>query len=545
MNKNHFFSYFAVFAAMLFAGSVVSKASIIPEPVVYEKKRGSFTLQNKTDVFFLAGNELLAQNAAFLAGYLAKIENLEINLKPYQPGLPLPNEGIVLALSPQDLQPEGYELTISKKRILIEGYDEAGVFYGIQTLRQLLPESLDGDNGNSGISKVKLKALYIKDYPQFAYRGMHLDVARHFFDAEYIKKFLELMALHKMNRFHWHLTDDQGWRIEIKQYPLLTEVGAWRKETMTGHLNDEPRQFDGIPYGGFFTQEEIIEIVAFASERFITVIPEIEMPGHATAALAGYPELGCTGGPYEVGTIWGIYEEAFCAGKDQTFEFLENVLTEVTELFPSEYIHIGGDEVLKNHWKECELCQARIAKEGLTDEDELQGYFINRIGSFLQSKDRKIIGWDEILDGELPQGAAVMSWRGVRGGIEAAKMGHDVIMTPVSHSYFDFYQDAPETEPLAIGGYLTLRQVYSFQPIPQGMPQKEARHILGGQANVWTEYINSEEHLEYMVFPRAVAMAEVLWTPKEKHDFEGFIKRLNKHYQRLDALDVNYHGKTP
>ncbi len=525
--------------------SISPQASVIPEPVVLEEKRGNFILQKETDIYFPTGNPLLEQNAQFIEGLIQDIDDLKINFRQYSNGQDLPERGIVLALSDLGLKPEGYELSISKKRILIKGYDEAGVFYGIQTLRQLLPEGLEANNRNSGISKVKLKAIYIKDYPQFTYRGLHLDVARHFFDVEYIKKFLELMGLHKMNRFHWHLTDDQGWRIEIKQYPLLTEVGALRKETMTGHLNDEPRQFDGIPYGDFYTQEEIREIVAFAAARFITVIPEIELPGHATAALAAHPELGCTGGPYEVGTIWGIYQEAFCAGKDQTFEFLENVLSEVIEVFPSEYIHIGGDEVLKNHWKECELCQARLAAEGLADEDELQGYFINRIGRFLQSNNRKIIGWDEILDGELPQGAAVMSWRGVRGGIEAAKMGHDVIMTPVSHSYFDFYQDTPETEPLAIGGYLTLRQVYTFQPVPQGFTQNEARHILGGQANVWTEYIKTEDYLEYMVFPRAVAMAEVLWTPKEKRDFEGFIKRLNKHYQRLDALDVNYYGKTP
>jgi hexosaminidase len=357
---------------------------------------------------------------------------------------------------------------------------------------------------------------------------------------EFVKKYIDYLAMYKFNTFHWHLTDDQGWRIEIKKYPKLTEIGAWRKETLIGHFRDRPHKFDGKQHGGFYTQEEIEEIVNYAKSRYITVVPEIEMPGHAGAALASYPELSCTGGPFEVMTKWGINEEVYCAGNEKTFEFLKGVLSEVIELFPSEYIHIGGDECPKVRWEECFKCQARIKGENLKNEDELQSYFIKRIEKFLNSKGRKLIGWDEILEGGLAPDATVMSWRGMVGGIEASKAGHDVVMAPYSHVYFDYYQGNPELEPLAIGGYLPLKKVYSFEPTPEELTPEEAKHILGAQANVWTEYIKTPEHFEYMVFPRIAAISEVVWTPEELKSWDDFILRVEKQFKRYELLGINY-----
>jgi hexosaminidase len=515
-----------------------SKTSIIPEPVLTESRRGNFRLTGDIDLFVPANDALANQHAAVLSEYLSRLPGIRVSKQQYQSGQPL--RGIVLAIDAAGGKSEGYTLDISSKRILITGDDVAGLFYGIQSLRQLLPVELEDAQKAKALSNVRIPAVYIRDYPLFRYRGMHLDVARHFFDVDFVKRYLDLMALHKFNTFHWHLTEDQGWRIEIKKYPKLTEIGAWRKETLIGHGSRPPFEYDGTPYGGFYTQDQIREVVAYAAARHITVIPEIELPGHATAALAAYPELGCTGGPYEVVTRWGIFEDAFCAGNDYTFEFLENVLSEVVELFPSQYIHIGGDECLKNRWKECPKCQERKAKEGLADEHELQSYFIHRIEEFLLGKNRNIIGWDEILEGGLAPNATVMSWRGLQGGIQAARMGHDVIMTPVNYCYFDYYQADPATQPLAIGGYLTLKQVYSFNPVPAELNATEAQHILGGQANLWTEYIKTPGHVEFMVFPRAIALSEILWTPRNKQNFDEFSRRLANHKKRLDVLNVNY-----
>ncbi|TVQ16621.1 MAG: beta-N-acetylhexosaminidase, partial [Bacteroidetes bacterium] len=515
------------------------RANIIPEPVKMENRRGNFSVQGNIEVSVPRENQQLQLHGEVLKEYLERIPGVKVAVRQIDIREALPQQGILLTLDPLIGKPEGYILDVSSRLIHIIGNDAAGVFYGIQSLRQLLPPEMEAPLNAASLSRVRVSNVYVEDYPMFSYRGMHLDVARHFFDVDFIKKYLDLMALHKMNTFHWHLTEDQGWRIEIKKYPLLTEVGAWRKETLIGHGSRPPFEFDGQPYGGYYTQDEIREVVAYAAARHITVIPEIEMPGHATAALAAYPELGCTGGPYEVETRWGIFEDAFCAGDDFTFEFLENVLAEVVELFPSQYIHIGGDECLKNRWKECPKCQERIREEGLAGEEELQSYFIGRIEKFLLSKGRNIIGWDEILEGGLAPQATVMSWRGVSGGIEAARLGHDVIMTPVSHCYFDYYQADPATEPLAIGGYLTLRQVYTFNPVPPELNKEEAKHILGGQGNVWTEYMKTSDHVEYMAFPRAIALAEVLWSPRNKHDFDDFQKRLQIHLQRLDGIGVN------
>jgi hexosaminidase len=343
-----------------------------------------------------------------------------------------------------------------------------------------------------------------------------------------------------MNTFHWHLTEDQGWRIEIKKYPRLTEVGAYRKETIVGKPGKKPRVYDGKPYGGFYSQAEVREIVAYAKSRFVTIIPEIEMPGHSLAALAAYPDLACTKGPFEVGKIWGVVEDVYCAGKDETFNFLEDVLTEVAELFPGKYIHIGGDECPKKRWEKCPLCQKRIKDEGLKDEKELQSYFIKRIEKFIVSKGKRLIGWDEILEGGLAPEATVMSWRGVAGGIDAAKQGHDVIMSPNSYVYLDYYQAEPAGQPLAIGGYLPLENVYSFDPQFPELSVEENKHILGLQGNVWTEYLDTPQYMEYMTFPRALAISEIGWTPGSKKDFEDFLARLKVQSLRYDKIGINY-----
>jgi hexosaminidase len=366
---------------------------------------------------------------------------------------------------------------------------------------------------------------------------MHLDVSRHFFEVEFVKKYIDYLAQYKMNTFHWHLTDDQGWRIEIKKYPKLTEIGAWRNGSMVGHYRDQT--FDTIRYGGFYTQEEIKEVVAYAKERHITIVPEIEMPGHALAALAAYPEYSCTGGPFEVGKTWGVLDDVFCP-KEETFAFLENILSEVIELFPSEFIHIGGDECPKTRWKSCSHCQKRIQDEKLKDEHELQSYFIQRIEKFVNSKGRKIIGWDEILEGGLAPNAAVMSWRGTEGGIAAAKEKHFAVMTPGSHCYFDHYQGEPANEPLAFGGYTTLEKVYSYNPIPTELSEAESAYILGAQANLWTEYIDTTSQVEYMLFPRLTAIAEVVWGTSKPENYKAFEDRVVHHMKGWKQKNINF-----
>lgn len=436
----------------------------------------------------------------------------------------------------KDLGEEGYYLEVSSTEISLSAANPIGLFYGSVTLLQLLDE---GERlGRSG----SVPTVNISDSPRFSWRGMHLDVGRHFFTVDFVKRYIDLIAMHKMNRFHWHLTEDHGWRIEIKKYPKLTEIGAWRSESLVGHYNDKPHRFDGIRYGGFYTQDEIREVVEYAATRFITVVPEIEMPGHSEAALAAYPELACTEGPFEVEKVWGIHEDVYCAGKETTFEFLQNVLTEVMALFPSTYIHIGGDECPKTRWKAHDLDQIRMKEENLKDEHELQSYFVKRIERFLSSHNRRLVGWDEILEGGLPPAATVMSWRGYEGGIKAANSGHDVIMTPTSYCYFDYYQSKDkDSEPLAIGGFLPLEKVYLFEPIPPEIDPEKVHHILGGQGNVWTEYIKTESHLEYMAMPRMSAMAEVLWSSKLDRSYKGFIARLGmSQFRRFDRMDVNY-----
>jgi hexosaminidase len=416
----------------------------------------------------------------------------------------------------QDMHKDAYHLVVGKNKIDIEISSAHGLQHALVSLVQMII-----------YSGFPLPLAEIKDQPRFSYRGMHLDVCRHFFGVEDIKKYLDYMAYYKYNHFHWHLTEDQGWRIEIKKYPRLQEVAAYRNETLVGHYNDMPHRFDGIKYGGFYTQEEVREIVAYARDRHIVVIPEIEMPGHSLAALAAYPELGCEPQKnYEVATKWGVFKDVYCP-TETTFKFLQGVIDEVITLFPGPYIHIGGDECPKEAWKNSRFCQELIAKEGLHDENGLQSYFIRRMEKYILSKGKTIIGWDEILEGGLAPHATVMSWRGVKGGLEAARLGHDVIMTPGSHCYFDHYQSESHTEPLAIGGLTTLEKVYKWNPVPESLEQDKQKYILGGQANVWTEYIRTYPEVEYMAYARGMAMAEVLWTGRK--DYRDFIVRFKKH----------------
>jgi hexosaminidase len=443
----------------------------------------------------------------------------------------------------ETLPTEGYRLRIRSTGVVLEGNSGAGLFHGMQTLLQLLPPEVFSNTPAKDPVIWQVPCADITDYPRFPYRGMHLDVSRHFFPADFIKRYIDLLAMYKMNIFHWHLTDDNGWRIEIKKYPKLTEAGAWRVDRESLPWTERPPQQPGekATYGGYYTQDDIRDIVEYAAQRYITIIPEIEMPAHSVEVLAAYPHLSCTGGPFTVppGSYWPN-SDIFCAGNDAVFFFLEDVLTEVIALFPSEYIHIGGDEATKDRWKECWKCQQRMKDEGLNDERELQSYFIKRIEKFLISKGRKMIGWDEILEGGLAPEATVMSWRGVEGGIAAARQGHDVIMTPTSHCYFDYYQADPEFEPKTIGGFTTLKKVYSFEPIPGELTAEEAKHILGAQGNVWTEYIPTPDHAEYMAVPRMLAIAEIGWSPEENRNWEDFRERLNSQFLRLDYMNVNY-----
>ena len=505
---------------------------VIPLPQEVSLTQGNpFKLNENVLIAYPENNALLQRNAEFLSEYIQQATNYAPKTKAIAAGEQVKN-AIVLGLDPGIANKEGYVLTTTPEGISINGQTENGVFYGIQTLRKSIP-------AEAKEATILIPAGEIKDEPRFSYRGMHLDVGRHFFPKEFMKKYIDLLALHNMNTFHWHLTDDQGWRIEIKKYPKLTEIGSQRSRTVIGRNTQE---YDNTPYGGFFTQEEAKEIVKYAQERYITVIPEVDLPGHMLAALAAYPEMGCTGGPYEVCPRWGIFEDVLCIGNDQTMQFLEDVMNEIIEIFPSKYVHIGGDEAPRTRWEKCQKCQARIKTEGLkadknhTAEDRLQSYCMTRIEEFLNSKGRQIIGWDEILEGDVAPNATVMSWRGMEGGIKAAQLGHDVIMTPTSFCYFDYYQTADtKDEPLGIGGYVPIEKVYSLKPVPAVLTEEQSKHILGAQANLWTEYIHSSEHVEYMVLPRMAALAEVQWTQPEKKDFKDFTKRLArlmKFYQR-------------
>ncbi len=501
--------------------------NIVPVPLKQKVTEGQFVMSSKTGLRY---NEDFKVSAQFLESYLKNGNQMELN----------ENEGgnvISFEKDERIANQEGYRLIVSPEEIKIIASTDQGAFYGVQTLRQLLPVSFEKGIYKGG--EVAVKCVNIEDEPQFVYRGMHLDVGRHFFSTAFIKEYIDALAMLKMNTFHWHLTEDQGWRVEIKKYPKLNEIAAYRKETLIGHYNDQPHQFDGKRYGGFYTQDEIKDIVKYAYNRNVTIIPEIEMPGHSQAAIAAYPELGCTDEPVEVATKWGVFEEIYCT-KEETFAFVEDVLDEVLTLFPSKYIHIGGDEAPKTRWKNCSDCQRRIKEEDLKDEHELQSYFISRVEKYLNAKGRQIIGWDEILEGGLAPNATVMSWRGTKGAVAAAKEKHNVINTTTSHCYFDYYQSTNEGEPTAIGGFLPLEKVYGFNPIPEELNEEEQQYVLGAQGNVWTEYMSTEDNVEYMVYPRIMAMSEVVWSKGENKDYDDFVSRVEKFNERLDVLGVNY-----
>ncbi|MDD3108041.1 MAG: beta-N-acetylhexosaminidase [Alistipes sp.] len=501
---------------------------VVPRPAeMTVSEKGVFTLKPSTKIVFASNDEALLNSARFFNSVISP--SLGGELTVVCDGKKA-SKNIQVTLG--TLQAEEYQLSVTSQGVQITAGSPAGVFYAFQTLRQMLPAAVfKGETA----SAIELPLVEIADKPHFAYRGAMLDVCRHFFTVDEVKTFIDILALHKMNRFHWHLTEDQGWRIEIKRYPELTRVGAFRDRCSL-----EPgAPLDAQPYGGFYTQDQIREIVKYAADRFITVIPEIEMPGHASAALAAYGFLGCKGEGYTVPDIWGVKEDVYCAGKESTFEFLENVLSEVVELFPSEYIHIGGDECPKARWKECPVCQQRMQQEQLKDELELQSYFVQRIEKFLNSKGKKLIGWDEILEGGLSKTASVMSWRGAAGGIEAAKSGNYVVMSPNSHCYLDYYQTQEvEKEPKAIGGFLPVERVYSFDPY-EGLNAQQQAYIMGVQGNLWTEFISTLSHAEYMALPRLAALSEVGWS-YDHRDYNEFKQRIKSLTGLYEALGYNY-----
>ena len=521
-------TYYAALICMLFFASchVNNKKpispSIIPAPLSQTVKSGFFSLNNKVT---LKADAQFKDVSNYLTRYISENYKMTLSDKANE-------KQIVFKYHKAIESDEGYFLGITEKEISIMAKSERGAFYAVQSLLQLMPLKTDS-------SEIPIQCVVIKDAPQFAYRGMHLDVGRHFFSVAFIKEYIDMIALLKMNTFHWHLTEDQGWRIEIKKYPKLQEISAYRNKTLIGHYSDQPQQFDNKRYGGYYTQEEIKEIVAHANKRHVTIIPEIEMPGHSQAVLAAYPEFGCTGKSVEVAEKWGVFEDIFCPN-EETFQFLEDVIDEVVELFPSKYIHIGGDEAPKKQWKESQFCQDLIQKNGLKDEHELQSYFIQRMEKYINAKGRQIIGWDEILEGGLAPNATVMSWRGTKGAVEAAKEHHDVILTPGSHCYFDHYQSKHKNEPVAIGGFTPLEKVYNFNPIPDALTAEEAKYVLGAQGNVWTEYMKTSDKVEYMVYPRMMALSEVVWSAPDNKDFKDFKKRLLFFMKRLDHLGVNY-----
>lgn len=509
---------------MIAAGGGAENAvpSIIPRPAQMEVSDGEFSVTESTSLFVEPGDPELRWVGEYLAERLNAGSGYEFDVTE-PAGTEAPKNAIVLMTSGADpaLGDEGYELTVEPERVLLRAPKPQGVFRGVQTIRQLLPTDFEGPRTSSAKRPSwAIPCVSIKDKPRYRWRGSLLDCCRHFMTKEFVKRYIDLLAYHKMNVLHWHLTEDQGWRIEIDKYPKLTDVGAWRREA------DER-------YGGFYTKDEIREVVAYAQSRYVTVVPEIEMPGHCRAALASYPEVSCTGGPFEVAALWGVYDDVYCAGNDETFHFLEVVLTEVLELFPSEFIHIGGDECPKTRWQECPKCQGRIKAEGLKDEHELQSYFIRRIERFLNGKGRRLVGWDEILEGGLAPNATVQSWRGMSGAIAAAKAGHDVVASPTSHCYLDYSYDA-----------ISLERIYSFEPTPPELTPDEAKHILGAEGNIWTERA-PQDRVDHQVWPRLCALAEVTWSPKDLRGWDDFSQRMKRHYQRLDAFGVTYHIALP
>jgi len=530
-----------ILSLMTVSAFAADTPALIPLPQKMECREGAFKLQPntpiRTDIAARETGDYLAERLGKATGYSFKVAT---TTKP-QPA----KRAILLASTDAkpELGPEGYELTVTADSVVVRAGKSAGLFYGVQSLLQLLPPEVFAAKPVAGVDW-KIPCLRIEDQPRFKWRGFLLDVARHFFTKDEVKQLLDVLAMQKINTLQLHLTDDQGWRIEIKKYPRLTEVGAWRKDAGFGLDAKASTTYgpDGR-YGGFYTQDDIREMVAYARGRHITIVPEIEMPGHASAALSAFPELSCNGGPYTPNAEGGVFAGVYCAGKDETFEFLQNVLAEVRQLFPGQYIHIGGDEVPKDNWQKCPRCQARIKQEGLKNEHELQSYFVRRIEKFINAQGRNLIGWSEIREGGLAQNAVVMDWIG--GAVEAASAGHDVIMSPTGFCYLDYYQSTNHaSEPKGIGGYVPLSKVYSFEPIPPKLNPGDQGHILGGQGNLWTEYVPNFKHAQFMAFPRLCALAEVTWSAQAARNWEDFTRRLPSQFQRFDQLGVNYRKGT-
>ncbi|TBR18443.1 MAG: beta-N-acetylhexosaminidase [Chitinophagaceae bacterium] len=533
---------FTLFLFCIFSFSLYAQVHIIPQPSNISIQDGYFIFNPKINIYYKEKNA--SEIAQYLSDQLKNLYGVQLNIKNAEPD---PSEKIILISEDLSFPKEGYELTVTATTIQLKGTAN-GLFYAVQSLLQLFP-------AERITTTILIPTLQIVDNPRFQYRGLHLDVGRHFMPVSFIKKYIDYIAFHKMNYFHWHLTEDQGWRIEIKKYPNLTKIGSMRNGTIIGRYPGKGN--DNIKYGGFYTQEQVKEIVKYASDRFITIIPEIELPGHSSAAIASYPSLSCF--PDEptkilenmiseeskkskgklVQETWGVFDDVFCAGKDATFDFLQNVIDELILLFPGKYFHVGGDECPKANWKRCPNCQQRMKENNLKDEHELQSYFIQRMEKYLNQKGKTLIGWDEILEGGLAPKAIVMSWRGEAGGIAAAKEKHEVIMTPGNPVYFDHTQTRTE-DSVTIGGYNPLTKVYAYEPIPKELTEEEAKYVLGAQANVWTEYMKNEQKIEYMLFPRLSALSEVLWSPKEKRNWNDFENRLKTQYKRYPLLQTNY-----
>ena len=543
MNKTKIFIASAL-TAMAAACSSPEKneLNLIPYPLEVEQGNGSFNAAGTSVTCCGIEDPVIISSIKDFAGRLSAVSGKEAAIKVEDEVLS-GNAGGFCFILDSSLGNEEYTLDIDKKGVVAKASSLSGFLYAIQTLKQLLPVEIYG-NTPAPEAEWSLPCLSIKDSPRFKYRGLHLDISRHFFDENEVRKIIDIMAVYKLNTLHWHLTDDQGWRVEIKKYPKLIEVGSVRKGTV---IKKDWDSCDGIEHGGYYTQDQIREVVEYASKRGINIIPEIDLPGHMLAALAAYPQYGCTGGPYEVWGRWGIADDVLCAGNEKTMHFLEDILTEISDLFPYEYIHIGGDECPKVRWEKCPVCQAKIKELGLKDDENfnaehyLQSYVMERMENFLATKGKKIIGWDEILEGKLGPNATIMSWRGSAGGIKASKMGHDVIMTPNSHFYFDYYQSKDiENEPFGIGGYVPVEKVYSYEPYTDDMDENARKHILGVQANVWTEYIASNEHLEYMILPRLAALSEVQWCSPENKNWDRFLESLSHEAAMYDIMGYNY-----
>jgi hexosaminidase len=504
---------------------------IVPLPAVVTEQKGLFTFSSSTNITINSGIEPIRQIASFLTNHIEKYYGIKNEIVFSKNG---DNGSISLKLDENlKLGKEDYHLTVSPKGVVIEASALNGLFYGFQTLIQLMPPT------PKQVKEIILPAVDIKDSPRFAWRGLQLDVSRHFMPKEFILKYLDYMAMHKFNTFHWHLADDQGWRIEIKKYPRLTEVGSIRRKTLIGHINN-PIGVDTIPSGGFYSQNDVREIVAYAADRYITIVPGIEMPGHALAALASYPELGCTSLPYEVASKWGIFNDVYCPGKEGTYTFMKDVFTEVSGLFPDKYVHIGGAECSEVRWGNCSSCELKIETDSLKSTHDLYNYFVRRVGKTLDSLGKDMIGWDEIVKDSLITKKIVMSWRDEAIGIAAVQRNLQTIMSPAKYCNFDQYQADPKGEPLAVGGLLTLEKVYSFEPVQKDLSRKEARNIIGAQANIWTPYMKTPEVIEYMTYPRAAALSEVLWSPKDSRDYKWFRKRLIELIKRYDAEGIKY-----